>query len=118
MLHVTFHGQQCVVVPVKDIKLLKTDVDLHMMLYLNEEAGGKEKNTLFIISHEQIVELEHSISEFRKVEAQSLRALHDASSSRDRAARQSSMQVPPPCRCGCCHATVDRLATFCFEQRF
>ena len=72
---------------------MKADVDLHMMLYLNEEAGGKEKNTLFIISHEQIVELERSITEYRKVEAQSLRALHEASSSRDRAARQSSVQV-------------------------
>lgn len=78
------------------MKSLKVDVDLHMMLYLNEEANGKDKNTLFIISHEEIVALERNITEFRKVEAQSLRALHEASSSRDRAARQSSIQVHLP----------------------
>lgn len=71
------------------------------MLYLNEEAGGKEKNTMFIISHEQIVELERSIGEYRKVESQSLRALHEASSSRDRAARQSSVQVLARSGSGC-----------------
>jgi hypothetical protein len=64
-----------------------------MMLYLQEEGFGKEKNAMFIASHEHIVELERSIEEFRKAEQASLRALREAFAARDRASMQQAIQV-------------------------
>lgn len=78
---------------VQELKEQRAQVDLHMMLYLQEEGSGKEKNALFVASHEHIVELERSIGEYRKVEQASLRALHDASAARDRASMQQAIQV-------------------------
>lgn len=77
----------------QELKEQRAQVDLHMMLYLQEEGSGKEKNAMFVASHEHIVELERSIGEYRKVEQASLRALHDASAARDRASMQQAIQV-------------------------
>lgn len=79
--------------PVQEVKEQRAQVDLHMMLYLQEEGSGKEKNAMFIASHEHIVELERSIGEYRKAEQASLRALHEASAARDRASMQQATQV-------------------------
>lgn len=79
----------------QELKEQRAQVDLHMMLYLQEEGSGKEKNAMFVASHEHIIELERSIGEYRKAEQASLRALHAASSARDRASMQQAIQVSP-----------------------
>jgi hypothetical protein len=88
-MHATDDGRSCL----QEVKTQHAQVDLHMMLYLQEEGGGKEKNALFVASHEHIVALERNICDFRKAEQASLRALHEASAARDRASRQHSLQV-------------------------
>jgi hypothetical protein len=74
-------------------KALKMDVDIKMEAYLTREADGKEKNALFIVSHEQLAALEGMLQEFRRAEAAGTKAVASVSAQRDKAARHASMQA-------------------------
>lgn len=78
---------------VQKAKEVKASVDVQMMAYLTEEADGKAKNALFILSHEQLSALDASITDFRKAEAAHTRTVHSISAARDKAARHASVQV-------------------------
>jgi hypothetical protein len=66
-----------------------------MMAYLTEEAEGKAKNAMFIVSHEHLIDLEATIQDFRRAEAQAHKAAQSISAARDKAARHASLQARP-----------------------
>lgn len=72
---------------------MKKEVDVFMCFYLNEEQNGKEKNTLFVLSHEEIMLLERQVEEFRTEGSQQARVIKELSAQRDKAARQVGVQV-------------------------
>lgn len=64
-----------------------------MMAYLTEEQTGTEKSALFVASHEQLGALEATIADLRKAEAAHARDVYALAATRDKAARQASIQV-------------------------
>ena len=77
----------------QDVVAAKKESDVHMNAYLVEEQTGKSKNSLFVISHEEIMARERSIEVFRHEEVLKGRIVGDLSSARDKAARRVSQQV-------------------------
>lgn len=78
---------------VQQVEEMKKEVDVYMCFYLTEEQNGKEKNTLFVLSHEEIMLLERRIEEYRGEGVQQARVIKELSAARDKAARQVGVQV-------------------------